>query len=147
MARIEVITHVEAPPERVWEVLVDWEGQARWMADVSHVEVLSERREGTGVRVRCRTNILGTPLNDDLEVTEWSPDQVLGVRHLGRLIRGIAAFELQPTAYGTRVLWWEEAEAPLGAVGDAFAGIIIVPWVARMFRRNLSRLKRVCEDG
>jgi hypothetical protein len=81
-----------------------------------------------------------------MAVTEWQPPDVLGVIHTGRLIRGVGAFELTETAYGTRILWWEEAEVPLGSVGDAAAGIFVVPWVQRVFRRSLARFKRVCES-
>ena len=145
MARIEVSTHVEAPPQRVWDVLVDWERQAEWMDDASRVEVCSPQREGTGVLLRCRTAILGVGVNDDLVVTEWSPAAVLGVRHLGRVIRGVAAFELTQTTFGTHVAWWEEVDVPLGGVGETLALPVVVPWVRRVFRRNLANLKRTCE--
>ena len=99
-------------------MLVDWERQADWMDDASRVDVLSRDREGVGVLLRCRTNILGVAVNDDLVVTEWSPARVLGVRHLGWVIRGVAAFELTATPHGTYLEWWEEAEVPLGPVGE-----------------------------
>ena len=145
VARIEATTHVEAPLAQVWACLVDWERQAEWMADARSVVVRGDKREGVGVELRCRTDILGTVVNDDMVVTEWEPPAVLGVRHEGRLVRGAGAFELTETPYGTRLLWWEEAEAPLGGVGDAAAGLLVVPWVNRVFRRSLARFKRVCE--
>ena len=145
MARIEVTTHVEASPQRVWDVLTDWERQAEWMADVRHLTVVSEQREGTGVALRANTDILGFMVRDELEVTQWEPPSVLGVRHLGRLIAGVAAFELTPTAAGTRLVWWEEASVPLGGVGDAVAELVLVPWIRRVFRRSVAHLKRLCE--
>lgn len=145
MARIEATTHVEAPPDRVWACLVDWERQADWMVDARSVQVLTAIREGVGVTLRCRTDILGVVVNDELEVTEWQEPAVLGVRHTGLLLRGAGAFELTATPYGTRLVWWEEAEAPLGSVGDALAGALVAPWVNRVFRRSLARFKRVCE--
>ena len=147
MARIEVVTHVEAPPERVWDVLTDFERQGEWMADVRAITMLNEQREGVGVKVRCHTDILGFVVRDDMVVTEWDPPSVLGVRHLGRLIAGIGAFELTATPLGTHVTWWEEAEVPLGSVGDAAAGLLVVPWVTKVFRRSLAGLKRISESG
>ena len=147
MARLEASTHVEAPRERVWEVLVDWERQSDWMVDARSVVVLSDHRTGRGVTVRCRTNIVGVEVLDDLEVTEWEEPTTLGMRHVGRILQGVGAFELTETPYGTHVVWWEEAEAPLGIVGDAAAGAIVVPWVNRVFRRSLARFKRMCESG
>lgn len=147
MARIEERTHIEAPVERVWDVLVDWEGQSRWMVDARSVTVLTPQREGTDVVLRCRTDIAaGIVVTDDMAVTEWVPRERIGVRHLGRVIRGVGAFELRPTADGTLFTWWEEVDAPLGLLGEAAATVVVVPLVSRTFRRSLAALKRVCED-
>ncbi len=145
MARIEVMTHIEAPPGRVWDVLTDWPRQREWMVDVREIAVTSDHDDGVGVTIRCRTDVLGLGVTDDLVVTEWDEPSRLGVRHLGWLIRGAGAFELTPTAKGTRVVWWEESEAPLGALGDAVAAAAIAPWVTRVFRASLARLKRLSE--
>lgn len=147
MARIAATTHVEAPPDRVWACLVDWERQSDWMVDARSVTVLTPVREGVGVTLRCRTDILGFVVRDDLEITEWDEPSILGVHHTGLLLRGTGAFELTPTPHGTRVLWWEEAQVPLGVLGDAIAGAVVAPWANRVFRRSLARLKRVCEGA
>ena len=144
MARIEVTTHIEAPVEDVWAVLADLERQAEWMVDAESVTVLSPHREGADVTIRCRTRILGMVVNDDLVVTEWQPPTRLGMRHLGALIRGVGAFELEPTFAGTKLLWWEEIDAPFGPVGE-FAADAVAPLVERVFRRSLAGLKRICE--
>lgn len=148
MARISATTHIEAPPERVWAVLTDWEGQVAWMVDAHAVEVVSATRAGVGTTVRCVTDLgLGrmVRITDELEVVDAQEPQSLVVRHLGPIIRGVGAFELTRTVHGTRLEWWEEAEAPLGPVGEAAAMVLVVPHVRRLFRRSLVRLKRVCE--
>ena len=148
MARIEERVRIEAPASHVWSVLTDWEGQERWMADARRVEVLSAHREGRGVVIRCATDLLGLVVDDDMEVTQWRDGELIGIRHLGRIIRGTGAFELSALPDGaTRFVWWEEVEAPLGRFGDAVSGAVIVPWVSRVFRRSLTALKRVCEDS
>lgn len=145
MARVEEAVHIEADPQTVWSVLVDWENQPRWMHDARSVVVTSPHREGSGVVLRCRTNIAaGIVVNDDMTITDWEPDRVLGVRHLGPWFRGVGAFELTPTEDGTHVQWWEEVEAPLGRVGEA-AATALMPWVGRVFRRSLAQLKKVSE--
>jgi uncharacterized protein YndB with AHSA1/START domain len=146
VARIEATTHIEAPRERVWEVVTDWEGQARWMVDARSVEVLGERREGPGVVLRCRTDIAGLVVTDDMETIEWREGEAIGMHHLGRLIRGVGTFELEPTRHGVQFTWWEELEVPFGDLGDAFAGVFVTPFVTRTFRRSLAALKRICES-
>lgn len=148
MARIEVAVHVAASPERVWQVLADWEDQPRWMRDARAVTVLSPHREGVGVVVRCMTRIAGgLTLTDDLVTTQWEPPRTLGVRHLGRVVRGVAAFELEAVTGGTRLVWWEEIEPPAGRLGEAVADAVVVPAVSRVFRGSLADLKEVCESS
>lgn len=143
--RVAVDIHVEAPPERVWAVLVDWEAQPRWMVDARAVEVIGDRREGVGTRLRCPTDLVGgLVVVDEFEVVEWKPPRVLGVLHTGWLIRGVGAFELTATDHGTHVRWWEEIVPPLGSLGE-LAAPLVEPLVARVFRRSLAGLKRAVE--
>ncbi|MDQ3343646.1 MAG: SRPBCC family protein [Actinomycetota bacterium] len=147
MARVEVCVHIEAPPERVWDVLVDWENQPRWMVDARGVRVVSRHREGVGVVLHCPTNIIaGIVVTDVLVITEWQPQRRIGVRHDGWLIRGSGAFELAATAGGTRFTWREQIDAPLGPLGEVAARTLAVPHVRRVFRRSLAGLRRTCED-
>jgi uncharacterized protein YndB with AHSA1/START domain len=148
VARIEAVTHIEAPLERVWEVLTHWEDQPRWMQDARSVAVLSPHREGLDVVLRCRTDIAaGVVVIDDMITTAWQEQRLIAVRHLGKIIRGHGAFELVPTPEGTQFTWWEEIAAPFGPLGDRAAGILVVPLVSRVFRRSVAALKRVCEQA
>jgi carbon monoxide dehydrogenase subunit G len=146
MARMEAVEHIEADPARVWDVLVDWEGQTRWMRDAQSVRVVSPHRDGVDVVVRARMTTLGVPIVDEMVTTQWLPAQCLAVRHLGPVIHGVGAFELHETAHGTRIVWWEEAQAPLGWLGESVAQALVAPYVERVFRADLALFKRVCES-
>ena len=147
MARIEATTHIEAPPARVWEVLVDWEAQPRWMVDARSVRVTSAARTGVDVTIMCVTGIVaGLTVRDPMCVTEWDEHSILGVQHLGEIIRGVGAFELDATPHGAAVVWWEEIVMPFGAVGEAVGDMLVAPYVDQAFRRSLSGLKRVAES-
>jgi uncharacterized protein YndB with AHSA1/START domain len=146
VARVEVSTHIEADVERVWALLVDWESQPRWMVDARSVEVRTERRDGAGTVIWCETDLAGLVVSDRMEVTEFRPPAVLAVRHTGWIIRGIAAFELEPTEDGTLLVWWEEIDPPLGALGEAVTATLIMPRVRKLFRASLANLKRLAES-
>lgn len=148
MARIEAATHIEAPPARVWEVLLDWEGQPRWMRDARSVEVSSDHRTGPDVVLRCRTDIAaGIVVTDLMVTTEWEDQRIVGIRHTGWPIRGVGAFELEPAGDGTHFTWWEEVSAPLWGLGEAVTTLVVVPPVRRVFGASLVALKRLCESG
>lgn len=143
--RVEVSRYVFAPPELVWAVLTDWERQADWMVDARSVAVTSEHREGPGVRVVCPTDVLGVTVEDEMAVTEWVAEERLTVEHLGNVITGTGTFQLEPTPVGTRVIWREEVEPPLGRLGELGARLLVRPYVQRLFSRSIDNLKQLCE--
>ncbi|HEX9695905.1 MAG TPA: SRPBCC family protein [Actinomycetota bacterium] len=146
MSLFRVIAHIDAPPSRVWQVLRDWEGSAEWMVDMTTVEVIGERRDGPGTRVRSVTRIAGIPLTDEIVVTDWVPERLLQVRHEKFPIIGPAWFALAPAGRGTRFEWGENLRPPLGALGRIGGAILRTP-IERVLARSLRKLKRVCESA
>lgn len=146
MALLRVTTHIDAPVGRVWDVLRDWEGSSAWMIDATTVEVVGERREGVGTRIRAVTVAAGIPVTDRMVVTGWRPERLIEVRHVGWPVRGVAWFEIAPADGGTRFEWAEELDPPLGPLGELGARVFRGP-LERMLRRSAARLKRVCERG
>ena len=105
-------------PERVWELLADWERQASWMPDVDDITILTPTREGVGVQLAARTRVFGIPaFTDMLEVTEWDPPTCLRVEHR-RLVHGSGVWLLEPTPEGTRFEWTEEVSLPVPLLGE-----------------------------
>lgn len=145
--RLEVVHHVAAPRQVVWDVLTAWERQPDWMLDAKAVEVLTPQREGMGVTLRCPTNLLGVTVQDLMRVTGWDPPRYLEVTHLGRIITGTAAFELEPDGVGaTTVTWWEEVDPPLGRLGAWGASTLVLPILRRIFARSLRNLAVIAEE-
>src|SRR2546430_16864336 len=79
------------------------------MLDADRVEVVSQEREGVGVRLAVRTRILGLPaFTEAMEVIGWEPPRPLVLRH-GGLVEGEGTWALTPEPAGTRVEWAEDA--------------------------------------
>lgn len=144
MALLRVTTHIDAPPERVWELLSDWEGSSAWMVDATAVEVLGALRDGAGSRIRAVTVVAGVSLTDEMTVTRWEPGRLIQVRHDGWPIRGVAWFEIAPEAGGTRLEWAEELDPPLGPLGELGARVLKRP-LESVLRRSLVRLRKLAE--
>jgi uncharacterized protein YndB with AHSA1/START domain len=139
-----VSLHIDASPERVWSVLADWEGSSEWMVDATDVEVVGERREGVGTRVRAVTRIAGVRLTDEMTVTRWEPPSVMIVEHHRRPIKGIAWWELHPIDGGTDFVWVEELDPPLGPLGE-LGGVVLRRPIERVLERSARKLKLVAE--
>ena len=145
--RLEVAVDVAAPQHLVWQVLTDWERQPEWMLDAKEVHVLTPERTGEGVTLRCPTNLLGLTVQDVMRITGWREPSYLEVTHLGRIITGSGAFELEPLdAATTRITWWEEIDPPLGAFGEWGASTFVLPVIRRIFTRSLGNLRSLAEQ-
>lgn len=135
-----------APPEDVWAVLVDWDGQARWMPDVAWIRALGSERE-LGARFAVRTRVFGIPAVTDLvEVTAWEPPRRLAVEHRG-LVRGRGEWVLEPLSGGrTRFAWREELSMPPPGLGD-LAVRAYAPVQEWLLGRSVARLRRLVAAG
>jgi hypothetical protein len=144
--RLEVERWADAPRQVVWAVLTEWERQPEWMLDAKAIHLLTPERTGEGVTLRCPTNLLGFTVQDVMRVTGWDEPRYLEVTHLGRIITGHGAFELsEDGADRTRILWWEEVDPPLGALGEWGASTLVLPILRRIFGRSLQNLVDLAE--
>jgi Polyketide cyclase / dehydrase and lipid transport len=99
--RLEVSAEIDAPVGAVWDVLVDWTGQSRWIP-LTTVRVTSDRDAGLGVRAEALSGVwLGRiPLGllDRFIVTAWSPPIAdtaeVEILHLGPYFTGEGVFRL-----------------------------------------------------
>ena len=130
---------VDAPPDRVWRALVEWEA-SDWMVPPTTVEVVGERRAGIGTRVRAVSVIARVlRLVDTMVVTNWIDEREIRVRHVGWMVRGDGIFRLTPGARGvTRFEWIEDLVLPFGIVGEVI-GLLLRPVAQRYLRRSLAR--------
>ncbi|SDR98364.1 Polyketide cyclase / dehydrase and lipid transport [Friedmanniella luteola] len=149
--RLEVATEVGAPLERVWDELVDWYGQARWIP-LTTLRVLSARDAGLGVRVTALSGFwlgrLPAGLLDRFVVTGWSPpaDGVaeLEVLHLGPCFTGEGVFRLTADGGRTRVRAVELFTVPGGPLPNRLVGLAL-PLMRLGLGWSLRRLAAVAE--
>ncbi len=140
-------TLLDAPPEAVWEAIRDVAGHTQWMEDAVAIRFTSERREGVGTTFECDTKVGPLRLTDRMELTEWEPAKVMGVRHTG-VVGGVGRFTLTPARTpagrdGTRFEWDEELRFPWwmgGPIGAFVGGKLVLGWVWRTNLKNLQRL-------
>jgi hypothetical protein len=139
VARIKVSTVLDAPPDRVWDDVEHIATHVDWMADAVAIRFLTSQTSGVGTRFECDTKVGPFTLTDVMEITEWVPGKVMGVRHAG-VVTGTGRFTLKKLRGGrTRFQWNEKLVYPLwmgGPIG-AFASKPVLRWI---WRRNLTRL-------
>jgi uncharacterized protein YndB with AHSA1/START domain len=146
MPGIRVATEIDATPERVWEVVEPVERHVDWMHDAVAIRFTTDQTRGTGTTFLCDTKVGPFTLVDRMEITEWEPAKVMGVRHVG-VVTGTGRFTLEAIDLGrrTRFVWEEQLVFPWwmgGPLGALIGGRIVL---AAIWRRNLRNLRRIVE--
>jgi hypothetical protein len=153
--RLEAAAEVSAPVTRVWDELVDWPGQSRWIP-LTTVRVDSDNDTGLGVRAAALSGFwlgrLPLGLLDRFVVTGWMPPipgpdghprAELEVLHLGPYFTGVGEFALCGHEVGTTVRGVEVIDLPGGRLLDP-AGRLLLPALRRGFRVSLKKFAAVC---
>lgn len=144
---LRVAIDIDAPPDRVWDVVEPIERHVDWMADAAAIRFVSDRTRGVGTEFLCDTKVGPITLVDRMEVTEWEPGRRMGVRHTG-VVTGTGVFELEPIDLDrrTRFTWTEQLRFPWylgGRLGELVGGQTVM---RAIWRRNLRRLKAIVES-
>jgi hypothetical protein len=149
--RLEVSTEIDAPLATVWDVLIDWPGQSRWIP-LTTVRVIGDRDVGLGVRVEALSGVwLGRiPLGllDRFVVTGWTPPLAdtaeLEVLHLGPYFTGVGVFRLTDHGQQTTVSCTEIFSVPGGRLVE-WPVRLSLPALRAGFARSLRALGAITE--
>ncbi|MEO8518779.1 MAG: SRPBCC family protein [Dermatophilaceae bacterium] len=122
MGTFRVERSAAVPPQRVWEVITDWESHARW------IPLTTMRLDPGPPRVGWSfaglTGVGRLRFADVMRITEWSPPAGAGpgkfrLVKVGHLLAGWAEVSVLPLEGGrhTRLLWRENIVIRPVAVG------------------------------
>ncbi len=148
MAEVVARVDVAAPPQAVWDKLVDWPSHQEWMV-LTKVESTTEDEQGVGAGIVGVTGIGPVAFKDPMTVTAWQPPPLpvarCEVAHMGTIVKGAGAFEVEETPGGSRVVWSEWVRLPFGLVGD-IGWLAVKPVAALFLRISLRRLAKLVES-
>lgn len=138
MAELVLTVDVDAPPAAVFAAATDWAGQGEWMLG-TQVWPTHQGGVGVGARFTAFTGVGRLGFLDPMEITVWDPPRRCLVRHLGPVVRGAGAFEVEELPDGrSRFVWSEWLEPPLGLLGQ-LGWLLLRPAAAAGVGRSLRR--------
>ena len=145
-ATLVLTVDVDAPVEQTWAGATDWAGQGQWMLGTT-VRPTAQGGQGVGGGLEAFTGLGRLGFLDRMEITLWEPPRRCHVRHLGRVVRGTGAFEVEPRGEGRSVfVWREDLDLPLGALGR-LGWPLVRPVFAYGVQLSLRRFARWVEAG
>jgi len=146
VAHIRVSIIIDRPPSVVWRGIEDIASHVNWMADAEAIRFTSSSTSGVGTTFDCDTKIGPFRLTDRMEITEWAANETMGVSHVGT-VTGTGRFELRAVGNGRTEFVWDETLTFPRWMGGTLGARVGAPVMARIWRRNLTGLKRQIESA
>lgn len=143
MAELRAAASTGSTADQLWSAITDWPGQSRWIPLTRARKVGGP--DGVGARIDAWTGVGRLGFVDTMVVEVWRPPHELVLRHTGRVVRGRAGFSIAPTPAGSRLVWWEQIELPLGALGRILWPVA-APFAAAVLRRSLRRVAAIAAE-
>ena len=135
---------IDAPLERCWEVVTDFDRYAEWAADIKQVSVVERDEHGRGLEVTYRAGAFGRSTSYTLRYDYAdAPNRLTWVQTRGDLTARLdGSYELATLDGGTEVTYrlMVELKVPL-------PGFIKQRAAARIIATALRELKHRVEDG
>jgi uncharacterized membrane protein len=134
------VIDIDAPPERVWAVLIDVERWPQWTESITSIEKLSRKAIGKGSEVRIKQPRL-RPLV--WQVTDFEPNKAFDWEALSPGMKAVAEHHIEPLGEGSRVTLFVEQT---GVFATVFGGLV-KELTARYLEMEAQGLKRRVESG
>ena len=138
---------IEAPPERVWQFLVEPEKAKAWFQALDEYTWTSEQ-SGVGSTFHWLETSGGRQYSIDFKTTEWEPPHVFGFTMVsGDFFKSYdERWEIEATDSGSRFTFNDRIEFPYGPLGS------VIGWFAARQAQEtgtkaLAELKRLAEAG
>ena len=146
MTGITVEKHIEANPDRVFEIASDFAGAPERISGIQQVEMLSDGPVGVGTRFRETRTLFGQQATEEMEVTEFDRPSSYTLAAENHGCRFESKITFTPSGSGTVVQMSFEA-TPVSLVAKAMAAAMepMIKKVAEECGKDLDDLKAAIE--
>jgi uncharacterized membrane protein len=142
---IRTMVVIDAPIDRVWEVVSDIAGQPRWMHDMKSVRMTTPGPTGVGSKGEATVRMYGLSVSDPITVTAFEPPTLFALSHDGTFSGG-GTIRLEPGADGsTTIVRWDETL--IAPILPHLGAVVTTPLFRQVFQRDAERLRDLIESG
>jgi len=143
MTRIEKSIEINAPVEKVFEFVADWENVSKYFMGISDFKPTTEKTRGDGARFSFKAKILGVEQEMEEEVSNF-------VENEGWTMTSVTDFEskdhwaFEPLDDQTKVTYTLEYEL-LGTLQKVLDALLVKRQWETNIEKSLQNLKRLLE--
>ena len=146
MSRVTASIDIDAPPQRVWEVMMDPDRLGDWVSIHRALEKVSDRPLRDGSTLEQKLCLRAVSFHVRWKVSESRPCELAVWDGRGPArSRAQTTYRLSPRDGGTRFEYENEFRAPLGPLGAVASRALVGGLPEREAHATLSNLKRIVE--
>ena len=149
MSRVTASIEIDAPPERVWDVIMDANCLASWVTIHRKLDEVSDQPLQDGSTLKQTLCLRGVNFHVRWEVAEArAPELAVWEGRGPARSRAHTVYRLAPVDGGTRFQYENEFKVPLGPLGAVASRALVGGLPQREANATLQRLKALIEsDG
>ena len=147
MTQVATELHIDAPKEKVWEVLADLGGIDKWNPGVARSRWTSEQRQGIGASRHCDLQNPSGTLEE--RAIEWREGEgyTIDVYESSLPLKNTVEFAIKPEGAGTRASVTVDYRLKYGPVGALLDVLFVRRQIQKGFDRLVAGLKYHVETG
>ena len=142
---------VDAPAERVWQIITDLEGSERVVSGIGDVQILAGEDEfGVGTRWRETRTMFGKQATEEMEVTALAPGCSYDVEAESHGVRYLSTHTVEALGDGRcrlSMTFGAEPQGTMARVMAATMGRLFVGATKKALRRDLDDIAAAAEAG
>jgi uncharacterized membrane protein len=146
MARIEKSIVINAPPEKVFAKIGDFEGMLEWNDVMKEVKITSKKRKGVGVTYHEVAMPGGTRTESDAEVTGWIENERIDIRSTAGNLTFFGSTILKPVTGGTELTIVANYEVPYSILGKIIDKLKVSKDIEKNIESANQNLKNLLES-
>jgi carbon monoxide dehydrogenase subunit G len=144
--RVERSIEIAAPPDRIYDLVMDPQRLEEWVTIHDHLEEVSDGQLRKGSKLTQRLKLAGRKFNVRWEVVENEREKRVVWDGKGPVhSHARVVYEFEPNDDGTRFSYTNEYDLPGGPLGR-MAGGAVRRITAKELDRTLERLKKLVES-
>ena len=146
MTLLRVTEHFEAPPERIFELGVDFKRYPEWNVSYTEIKEIVGPPDAVGTKIHSVMKLLGRPIEGWGEIVEIEKPRlmkIVGSSEQGGKMTQI--YRLTPVTMGTDFDVEIEYELPAGFLGQIADKLFVERSVERDLRHSLENFKALVE--
>jgi uncharacterized membrane protein len=144
MGRVEKSIEIQAPVDKVFDFVTDWQNMSRFMERTYDWKPTTEETRGNGARVAHKQRSLGRETACECEISGFVENEGFTLTSF-RGPEARSQWIFQRLGDGTRLTLIAAYEVPVPVVGGILDALLVKRMAQRVFNQSLRNLKRPLE--